>query len=102
MIGTGLTLLTNVTKHSTQMPNVARLNALLISGPVNCPFAPMQPTSLSSTRRVATTLFLRRYRYAAGGDRRGGERRRRGGRGLLRRDHVRSQIDAQRLRDAGT
>jgi hypothetical protein len=62
----GLTLVTNATKHSTPMPNVARLNTLLISAPVPFPFRADEADSTSSTRRVATTLFLRQERYAVG------------------------------------
>jgi hypothetical protein len=38
MMGTGLTLVTNATKHAITMANVARLNTLLISPPVPFPF----------------------------------------------------------------
>jgi hypothetical protein len=38
VMDTGLTLVTNATKHSTPMANMARLNTLLISAPVPFPF----------------------------------------------------------------
>jgi hypothetical protein len=37
---TGFTLVTNVTKHSTPMANVAKLNTLVISAPCRLYFAP--------------------------------------------------------------
>jgi hypothetical protein len=50
MIGVGLTLVTNATKHNTPMANVAPPNMLLISAPVPFPFrvdaAPQRPTPL--------------------------------------------------------
>jgi hypothetical protein len=53
MMETGLTLVTNATKHSTPMANVVRLNTLLISAPVSFPFRALSnrcpaPVALSS------------------------------------------------------
>jgi hypothetical protein len=52
VMDTGLTLARNVTKHSTPMANVARLNTLLISAPVHFPFrADAAGSALDTSRR---------------------------------------------------
>jgi hypothetical protein len=66
MMEAGLTLVTNATKHSTPMANVARLNTLLILAPVSFPLRANAADSTYLTRRVAMTLLVRHSRSACG------------------------------------